>query len=74
MMNLVRTKLGAKIANLVSEVFIVDRVRNDKDRQYIPLKAQIGESQAALIKVAQLMEENIETPLSLDALAAASGV
>jgi AraC family transcriptional regulator, glycine betaine-responsive activator len=74
MLHLIRIKLGARIANLVSEQFIVDRVRNDKDKQYIPLKAQIGVSHASLIKVAQLMEENIERPLSLDAIASATGL
>jgi AraC family transcriptional regulator, glycine betaine-responsive activator len=74
MLHLIRIKLGPRIANLVSEQFIVDRVRNDKDRQYIPLKAQIGVSHAGLIKVAQLMEENIERPLSLDAIAGATGL
>jgi transcriptional regulator GlxA family with amidase domain len=38
------------------------------------LKAQIGVSHASLIKVAQLMEENIERPLSLDAIAGATGL
>jgi transcriptional regulator GlxA family with amidase domain len=74
MLHLIRIKLGPRIANLVSEQFIVDRVRNDKDRQYIPLKAQLGVSHASLIKVAQLMEENIERPLSLDAIARATGL
>jgi transcriptional regulator GlxA family with amidase domain len=74
MLHLVKTKLGARISQLISEQFIVDRVRNDRDRQYVPLRAQIGASHETLISVAQLMEQNIEKPLSLDAIAAAMEV
>jgi transcriptional regulator GlxA family with amidase domain len=38
----------------------------------VPLRAQIGVSHESLIKVAQLMEENIEKPLSLDEIASAT--
>jgi AraC family transcriptional regulator, glycine betaine-responsive activator len=72
MLHLVKTKLGARISQLISEQFIVDRVRNDRDRQYIPLRAQIGVSHETLIRVAQLMEQNIEKPMSLDQIAAAT--
>jgi AraC family transcriptional regulator, glycine betaine-responsive activator len=74
MLNLVESKLDARIAQLISEQFIVDRVRNDRDRQYVPLRAQIGVSHDTLIKVAQLMEDNIEKPLSLDEIAAAAAL
>src|ERR1700722_12343857 len=72
MLHLVKTKLGARIAQLISEQFIVDRIRNDRDRQYVPLRAQLGVSHEALLHAAQLMEENIEKPLSLDEIAAAT--
>jgi transcriptional regulator GlxA family with amidase domain len=74
MLNLIRTKLGSRVSQLVSEQFIVDRVRNDKDRQYVPLRAQIGVSHKSLIRVAELMEENIEKPLSLDEIAGHTGL
>jgi transcriptional regulator GlxA family with amidase domain len=72
MLHLVKSKLGARVSQLISEQFIVDRVRNDRDRQYVPLRAQIGVSHETLIRVAQLMEQNIERPLSLDEIAAAT--
>jgi AraC family transcriptional regulator, glycine betaine-responsive activator len=72
MLHLVEARLGARVSQLISEQFIVDRIRNDRDRQYVPLRAQIGVSHESLIKVAQLMEENIEKPLSLDEIAAAT--
>ncbi len=74
MLNLIQTRLGPRISQLVSEQFVVDRVRNDTDRQYIPLRAQIGVSHRGLIRVAQLMEENIEKPLSLEKIAKATGL
>jgi len=72
MLHLVKTKLGARIAQLISEQFIVDRIRNDRDRQYVPLRAQIGAGHETLLHAAQLMEQNIEKPLSLDESAAAT--
>jgi transcriptional regulator GlxA family with amidase domain len=74
MLNLVKSRLDAQVAQLISEQFIVDRVRNDRDRQYVPLRAQLGASHETLIKVARLMEDNIEKPLSLDAIAAATAL
>lgn len=74
MLNLIQGKLGSRISQLVSEQFIVERVRNDQDRQYIPLRAQVGLSHKGLIKVADLMEKNIERPLSLDELASATSL
>ncbi len=72
MLHLIEAKLGAPLSQLISEQFIVDRVRSGRDRQYVPLRAQIGVSHESLIKVAQLMEDNIERPLSLDEIASAT--
>jgi len=69
MLNLIESKLGTRISQLVSEQFIVDRVRSDQDRQYVPLRAQVGVAHQSLIKVAELMEANIERPLSLERIA-----
>ena len=74
MLHLVKARHGARISQLISEQFILDRVRNDRDRQYVPLRAQLGVSHDTLIRVAQLMEENIEKPLSLDEIAAVTAV
>jgi transcriptional regulator GlxA family with amidase domain len=74
MLNLIQLRLGPRISQLVSEQFIVERVRKDTDRQYVPLRAQIGISHRGLIRVAQLMEENIEKPLSLEKIAKGTGL
>ena len=72
MLHLVKGKLGTRVAQLITEQFIVDRARNDRDQQFVPLRAQLGASHEGLIKVAQLMEEHIEKPMSLDAIARAT--
>jgi transcriptional regulator GlxA family with amidase domain len=74
MCHLIERRLGPKISQRVSEQFILDRVRKDTDQQYVPLRAQIGISHRGLIRVAHLMEQNIEKPLSLEAIAKASGL
>jgi AraC family transcriptional regulator, glycine betaine-responsive activator len=74
MLHLIEAKLGPRISQRVSEQFIVDRVRSDKDRQYVPLRAQVGVAHQSLIKVAELMEANIERPLSLERIARQTGL
>jgi transcriptional regulator GlxA family with amidase domain len=74
MLNMIKIHLGGDVAPLVSEQFIHDRIRNDRDRQRIPLQAKVGLFHETLMKAAALMEANIEQPLSLDELAAAVGV
>jgi len=74
MLNMIKDDLGSDIAPLISEQFILDRIRSEGDRQHIPLQAQVGIYHDRLIKAAELMEANIEEPLSLDELAAAIGV
>jgi transcriptional regulator GlxA family with amidase domain len=69
MLNLVRRHLGDDVAVAISDQFMLERIRDDRDRQHIPLQAQIGACHTTLIKVASLMEANIEEPLSLDELA-----
>jgi transcriptional regulator GlxA family with amidase domain len=74
MLTLVREKLGADTSQRISEQFIVERIRDARDRQYVPLRAQVGASRASLIAVAQLMDQHIEDPLPLDEIAAAAGL
>jgi AraC family transcriptional regulator, glycine betaine-responsive activator len=74
MLNMIKDDLGRDIAPLISEQFILDRIRNDQDRQHIPLQAQVGVFHERLIKAAALMEANIEEPMSLDDLASSIGV
>ena len=74
MMHIIREHHGRSIAPLISEQFILERIRNDQDRQHIPLQARVGLFHENLIEAAALMEANIEEPLSLDEIAALVGV
>ncbi len=74
MLHLIEGKLGTRLARLVSEQFIVDRIRDGNDRQYVPLRAQVGVAHQGLLGVAELMEQNIENPLSLEEVAQKSGI
>jgi transcriptional regulator GlxA family with amidase domain len=74
MLHLIEDKLGTRLARLVSEQFIVDRIRDGNDRQYVPLRAQVGVAHQGLLGVAELMEQNIENPLSLEEVAQKSGI
>jgi transcriptional regulator GlxA family with amidase domain len=74
MLNLIEGRLGARISQRVSEQFILERVRKDHDRQYVPLRARVGVSHRGILRVAQLMEANIEKPLSLEQIAKSTGL
>ncbi len=74
MLNIIKDHLGRDISPMISEQFILDRIRNDQDRQHVPLQARVGLFHENLIEAAALMEANIEEPLSLDEVAALVGV
>lgn len=74
MLHIIKQHQGRDIAPLISEQFILDRIRNAQDRQHIPLQARVGLFHENLIEAAALMEANIEEPLSLDEIAALVGV
>lgn len=69
MCNLIRCKGGKSLSADVSEQFIVERIRDQKDRQHIPLLARVGSGHEALLDAAIVMENRIEHPISLDELA-----
>ena len=74
MLNLIEEKLGSQVSQRVSEQFIVERIRDGSDRQYVPLRAQVGAVHRSVIAVASLMEANIENPLPLETIARQSGL
>ena len=74
MLHIIKEHQGRDIVPLISEQFILDRIRNDQDRQHIPLQARVGLFHENLIEAAALMEANIEEPLSLDEIAVLVGV
>lgn len=74
MLNLVKQKYGAALATAISEQFICERIRGPNDRQRIPLRQQFGASQPKLVEAVELMETNLEEPMSLDELSGHVGI
>ena len=74
MLNLIEDRMGPTVSRRVSEQFIVDRIRDSSDRQYVPLRAQVGPVHRSVLAVAALMEANIENPLPLEDIARQSGL
>ena len=69
MLNIIKKQHSVELAAAISEEFILERIRNQNDRQRIPLKQYLGTGQPKLIEAVTLMESNIEEPISLDELA-----
>ena len=74
MLTLISAERGHELATAISEQFICERIRGTNDRQRIPLKHQFGASQPKLVNAVELMESNIEEPMSLDELAQHVGI
>lgn len=74
MFNIIKKDLGRDVAPMISEQFIVERIRSESDRQHVPLQARVGLFHENLIEAAALMQANIEEPLPLDEIAKLVGV
>ena len=74
MFNIIKGDLGRDVAPMISEQFIVERIRSESDRQHVPLQARVGLFHENLIEAAALMQANIEEPLPLDEIAKLVGV
>ena len=69
MLKMINNDHGYAVVTAISEMFICDRVRDEKDQQKVPLKHLLGTTQPKLLEAAELMEANIEEPISLEELA-----
>lgn len=65
---------GEELATKVSEQCIVDRIRGPHDRQRMPLRVRLGAHHPKLIRAVEIMEANIEDPLSQELLAVRVGI
>jgi transcriptional regulator GlxA family with amidase domain len=74
MLQFVSNHHGPELAAAVSEMFIMERIRDHHDTQRIPLRLHLGNSQPKLIEAVALMESNLEETISLDDLAQYVGV
>ncbi|MEK0083648.1 GlxA family transcriptional regulator [Benzoatithermus flavus] len=69
MLNRIALAHGDELATKVSEQCIVDRIRGPHDRQRMPLRVRLGVHHPKLIQAVEIMEANIEEPLSQESLA-----
>jgi transcriptional regulator GlxA family with amidase domain len=74
MLNLIGRDHGGELATSIAEMFVCERIRGVHDRQRVPLKQRFGSSQPKLIEAVELMEANIEEPMSLDELSSHVGI
>ncbi|WP_290702869.1 GlxA family transcriptional regulator [Amphritea sp.] len=69
MLNVIKLEHGYQLSAAISEMFICDRVRDDKDQQKVPLRHVLGTTQPKLLELVALMEANIEEVIEMDELA-----
>jgi len=74
MLQIIAQQQSPELAAAVSEMFIMERIRDHHDTQRIPLRLHLGNSQPKLIEAVALMEANLEETISLDDLAQYVGV
>ncbi|MCB2012013.1 MAG: GlxA family transcriptional regulator [Geminicoccaceae bacterium] len=69
MLNRIGASHGEDLATKVSEQCLLDRIRGPQDRQRMPIRMRLGVHHPKLIMAIELMEANIEEPLSQELLA-----
>lgn len=69
MLTIIRETHGMALASEISDEYLCDRIRDQRDHQRTPLRHRLGTSQPKLTEVVELMEANIEEPIPLDELA-----
>lgn len=74
MLHIIGAQHGEAAVAAIGEQFILERIRNVRDRQRVPLQAHVGAFHQHLLQAAEVMEANLEEPLSLDAVADHVGV
>lgn len=74
MLHLIGLQHGRSLAADISDEFSYEHMRDDRDRQRVPLKTRVGAHHDKLLSAVTLMEANIEEPLPLDELARYAGL
>jgi transcriptional regulator GlxA family with amidase domain len=74
MLTLIDARLGAGVANKVSDQFIVERVRHAEQPQSGPMHSVTRSGNPVLSQAARLMQRTIENPISVGAVASKVGV
>lgn len=74
MLHLMDQDFGEALVNRVCEQALTDRVRNQNDRQRLPLRARLGVQNSKVLSIIELMEANLSEPLSLLEIADYAGL
>ncbi len=69
MLHLISIAHGEELARSVSEQCLLDRIRGGHDHQRMPFGARFGRHHPRLARAVELIEVNLEEPLSLESLA-----
>lgn len=69
MLKLIANDCGAELANAVADQLIYSSIRTDQDTQRLSIPTRIGVRHPKLSQVIQMMEANIEEPISPSILA-----
>ncbi|MDF3218445.1 MULTISPECIES: GlxA family transcriptional regulator [Mesorhizobium] len=74
LVELVKLNCGEPVAVNVGELAVAGRVRTGDERQRLPLLRQHGRINPTVVKLIELMQRNLATPLTMADLAAAAGL
>lgn len=74
MLHLIAARHGQGLAIEVSEQLLHARMRSPDDHQRIAVGQRLGVRHPKLIRIVEAMENNLEEPLGLDALASIGGI
>jgi transcriptional regulator GlxA family with amidase domain len=69
MVPVIRADCGSDMSAGVADQFIYERIRRADDKQKIPLKHLLGNRSGKLVVAVELMEANIQEPISQEELA-----
>ncbi|MDP5358820.1 MAG: DJ-1/PfpI family protein, partial [Paracoccaceae bacterium] len=69
MIQLIADEHGEDLANAVADILIYSSIRTDQDTQRLSIPTRIGVRHPKLSRVIQMMEQNIEEPISPATLA-----
>ena len=73
MLHIIKEEHGSDLAWAVSELCLVDKMRNPHDKQRLPLQTRFGIHNSKIITIIETMEANISEPLTMQELAERAG-
>ena len=74
MLNLIGQDFDENLVNRICEQALTDRVRDQSDRQRLPLRARLGVQNSKVLSIIEVMEANLAEPLSLLEIADSAGL